>query len=176
MPAALEPISHYKILALPEPTGVSPPLSPTEIKKAYKRALLCHHPDKSSLETSISNPSLVVPTVDQITQAYHVLKSPLEQQAYSQQFLASRRSAQACWSNQSPAQMGFEVIDLDDMHFDEQAQLYYKECRCGRRKSYLVSEAQLEENVEDGEVTVGCEGCSLWICINFQVAKEAVGG
>jgi len=55
---------------------------------------------------------------------------------------------------------------------------WYRGCRCGRERGYMVSEGDLEEAVGngerkgEGEVVVGCVGCSLWVRVTFAVAEE----
>lgn len=44
-------------------------------------------------------------------------------------------------------------------------------CRCGAEKGYRIQERELEEAELRGEteVLVGCEGCSLWVRVGFDV-------
>ena len=61
------------------------------------------------------------------------------------------------------------------MHMDEAAGLCYLGCRCGRVRGYSVTEEELEKHAAQGAVDVGCEGCSLWIRVEFGVVDgEAV--
>ncbi|KAK0748135.1 CSL zinc finger-domain-containing protein [Apiosordaria backusii] len=152
-----QPISqptHYEILSL-SPSIFSPSsgLSPEEIKqilkKSYRRALLSHHPDKSS--NSQSPPAKY--TIDQITLAFTTLSTP-----------PSAR---------------IETIDLDDLTHeeavdDEQEDSWHRPCRCGNPKGFLVRESDLEEAADSGieEVVVGCADCSLWLRVVFGVVVQ----
>jgi diphthamide biosynthesis protein 4 len=44
-------------------------------------------------------------------------------------------------------------------------------CRCGMEKGYTILEEELEDAEQrgEGEVLVGCEGCSLWVRVGFGV-------
>ena len=170
MRAANDAPNHFVVLALPKPSPSSPRLSDFEVRAAYKKALLLHHPDKSSSAkpTQVSE----TPTVDQITQAYRVLGTTYSREAYTCKLLASRTPFTGPLRNVHDFQGGVEVVDLSDMQYDEQEHVYYRSCRCGRQKSYLVSETELEERIGDGEVDVGCDGCSLLIRVEFGVTND----
>lgn len=162
------------MLSLPEPTPSSPPPSIPEVKAAYKRALLLHHPDKSVNPKVERRCMLPTPTVDEITFAYRVLSSSTERDAYTRKILAQRRL------NVTPATSGLalhdgnEIVDLEDMQYDHKERVFFRSCRCGRSRGYHVSEAELEERLGAGEVSVGCEGCSLIIRIEFEAAEDGI--
>lgn len=40
-----------------------------------------------------------------------------------------------------------------------------------RRWGYVVTEDELEKNLEDRELIVGCRGCSLWLRVLFSVEE-----
>ncbi|KAL1595755.1 hypothetical protein SLS60_009444 [Paraconiothyrium brasiliense] len=48
-----------------------------------------------------------------------------------------------------------------------------RECRCGAEKGFVIKERELEEAEARGEkeVLVGCEGCSLWVRVGFDVEE-----
>lgn len=197
----LEP-SHYAILNLPLPPTR---LSRQEIKLAYHRALLRHHPDKSrsAAASSTLTPVLNVNntgdvgrkgtsksayTVDQITLAYKVISDPVARAEYDRtlrmknlgQIDPSSHGGEAGDSD-SAFRTGLEVFDLDDMQIDdecdaasdgEHGSLWYRSCRCGDEKGFLVKEEELEREAERGEIVVGCRGCSLWAKIMFAVDED----
>lgn len=72
---------------------------------------------------------------------------------------------------------GIEIADLDDLGYDEAENVWYKGCRCGDERGFLIREADLEEVADEGELGVGCRGCSLWLKVLFGVADDhgAVG-
>lgn len=167
--------NHYEILSLPLPTTITNPttaLTPSTIKLAYKRALLLHHPDKT-LSTANKHPtSTSNPTVDQITQAYQTLSNPAARVEYNRTLLLTLKAGSKLSHVGLHHSGGLETIDLDDLGFDEQAGEYYLSCRCGRERGYTITEEQLERHAEDGEICVECEGCSLWMRVEFGVMTE----
>jgi len=69
-------------------------------------------------------------------------------------------------------QTGIEIVDLDDLHLDEEKGIWYRGCRCGDDRGFLIREEDLEEAADEGEVSVGCRGCSLWLKVLFGVVEE----
>jgi len=67
---------------------------------------------------------------------------------------------------------GVEVVDLDDLAFDDREDVWYRGCRCGDERGFLLREGDLEGAVQEGEITVGCRGCSLWVKVLFGVIEE----
>lgn len=61
------------------------------------------------------------------------------------------------------------MVDLEDLGCDESGEeiVWFRECRCGDERGFLVSEDELEKEVEHGEIVVGCRGCSLWLKVLF---------
>jgi diphthamide biosynthesis protein 4 len=55
---------------------------------------------------------------------------------------------------------------------DEQME-WTRACRCGDEKGYRILEEELEDAERRGEkeVLVGCEGCSLWVRVGFEVEE-----
>ncbi|KAK4181572.1 hypothetical protein QBC36DRAFT_317346 [Triangularia setosa] len=171
------PPTHYEILSVP-PSLFSTGLSPSEIKqtlkKFYRRALLSHHPDKSSSSASRS-----AITIDQITLAFATLSTPSLRQSYDL-LLASSGNDGSSQLGKHKLQTGIETIDLDDLTHQEgdsendSEDVWYKPCRCGNSKGYLVRESDLEEAAESGieEVVVGCADCSLWLRVVFGVVVQ----
>ena len=171
MPSAVPTKSHFTVLSLPEPSLSSPPPSPSEVKAAYKSALLRHHPDKTpSVGRQYASPT---PTIDEITLAYRTLSSSVERDIYMKGLLAQRkRDASTSTPGLTPHD-GNEAIDLEKMQYDPQERSYYRACRCGRARGYTVTEAELEEHAGLGEVSIGCEGCSLIIRVEFEAVEDA---
>ena len=149
---------HYDIL------NISPNLfSDTEqnekiIKLAYRRALLQQHPDRSDLHSSKRNYS-----VDQIILAYKTLIDPATRCDYDR-FRASKPRLSTL---AHVSVTGLETIDLDDLSYDEAQAVWYRSCRCGLNRSYVLSEQDLDMNAERGEIVAGCPGCSIWLRVTF---------
>lgn len=163
------PMNHYQVLGLPPFSEDLRSISQQVIKDAYRRALLQHHPDKSP---AISCPQAAKAkyTVDDITTAYKILSGPSSRSDFDRQLhLLKSHSAQPVAKPLS----GLETIDLDDLEFDTAKRIWYRSCRCGNGKGYLISEDELEKEAEHGEILAGCGGCSLWLKVMFEQAAEA---
>lgn len=137
-----------------------------DIKLAYRRALLLHHPDKSTLACD-SKPKH---SIDQITTAYKTLIDPRARSEYDRS-RALKLFPTTTVSRTS--HQGFETVDLDDLSYNDQEDFWYGSCRCGREQAYMVSEEQLKASAEHEEIITGCQGCSLWLRVTFAVVEDA---
>lgn len=149
----------YSILDIQAATTVNE----KDLRAAYKRALLRHHPDKHGVTNT--NPTV---SVDQISLAYKILSDAKLRAEYD----AVRRQD----DNLLPTKFkifhtGLDTFDLDDLSFDEHSGTWSKECRCGIGGGFVLSEAELESHIDDREIIVGCKGCSLWIRVLFSVEQ-----
>ena len=158
--------THYDALGLrPKST-----LTTQEIKAAYHEALLAHHPDRSKSISVESQPS-----VDQITAAYRVLSDSKLREEYDRDVLPKARGGKNAFSGSGHD--GIPVFDLEELKHDEDERIWYKACRCGNEKGFIVTEAELEdielqqpeEQSTQQETLVGCQGCSLLIRVTFAV-------
>ena len=165
MPAETENQDHYKVLALPSAQLSRKQLTEQDIKLAYRRALLLHHPDKS---TPAQKPGNSNPTIDQITMAYKTLTDPAARSEYDR--LLSLKSSTGIPSQASHS--GLETVDLDELLYDYVQETWYRSCRCGKERAYVITERDLENNTEYGELVAGCQGCSLWLRVTFAVAED----
>lgn len=152
---------YYTILNLAT-RKQDPTLTPSEVKLAYKRALLQHHPDKKS---STSSPRSSI-TVDSIALAYKILSSPALKTEYDLALQTSRPT-----EDDKVFRTGLDTVDLDDLAFDEGKEVWTRGCRCGDDGGFVVTEGELEANAEDGELIIGCRGCSLWLRVLFGVEE-----
>lgn len=171
--------NHYRTLGLSNtPNGQS--LVPQDVKLAYRRALLAHHPDKAAgLPTPAPSPRqppaarpVPAPTVDQITLAYKVLSDPALRREHDRELSLSRNNTSRKgegWLGE--AAIGLEAVDLDDLEYDEEEGIWYRSCRCGQARGFAVTEAELEKEEQTGLVVVGCRGCSLSLMVGFGVVE-----
>ncbi|PWY85978.1 hypothetical protein BO70DRAFT_254086, partial [Aspergillus heteromorphus CBS 117.55] len=176
----------YTILSLPftSSTSIATSLSKQQLKAAYHKALLKHHPDKTPSATPNDPdlpPSLQRPyTIDEITTAYKTLSDPSLRTEYDRSLRLDRARVAEREKTGTVFHTGLEVVDLEDLEFEEgggaqadgDGDYWYRGCRCGDEKGFLVTEEDLEREAEHGEVVVGCRGCSLWMKVLFAVEEE----
>ncbi|MCJ1406634.1 Diphthamide biosynthesis protein 4 [Ptychographa xylographoides] len=163
-------MNYYEVLSLPFSYSSVASVGRQDIKTAYRRALLQHHPDKSIAQdfSSLSRPRY---TVDEIMTAYKVLSDPSRRRELDRRLrLQASLSAQS--GDKASSLSGLDTVDLDDLEFDSVDEIWYRRCRCGNQRGYLVTEADLEKEVEHGELITGCGGCSLWLKVVFQSVDE----
>lgn len=165
--------SHYEVLGLPNPISRRH-ISTQDIKLAYRRALLQHHPDKQTnpkpSDTDIAPSSVVgreAYTVDEISLAYKVLSDATDRAEYDRNLCLKHQTPQKQGANTSP-QTGLEMVDLSDLDFNDTIGIWCRGCRCGDQMGYTVTEKDLENGAEHGEVDIGCHGCSLWLRVLYQ--------
>lgn len=174
---------YYTILNLDRPRNPNAyNVSKEEIKAAYHRTLLLYHPDKikvSMLKATVSQKQnddsarRSVYSIDQIMQAYQTLVDPVRRATYNE-LLLKYPSRITLKSSQTGGHLGVETFDLEDLQYNEEKQIWYKACRCGHNEGYLLTEAELEKESSEGEVYVGCKGCSLFIKVLFGVEEDTV--
>jgi diphthamide biosynthesis protein 4 len=179
-------MNHYKTLRLLSPTGnqngTYKIASAEDIKQAYRRALLTHHPDKSAVIQSATTPTSK-PSIDAIKLAYAILSDPKSRTDYDRELILESQKPDTTDNGHTSTdtrrsfRTGEELIDLDDMACDEATGIWSRACRCGEKRGYTVTESQLEEEERKGgrEVVVGCIGCSLWLRVGFGIAEESDG-
>ncbi|CZT18172.1 related to Caj1p [Ramularia collo-cygni] len=140
-------------------------ITAAELKQAYKRALLIHHPDKQP--SSLASPGALEATVDVITQAFKTLADPILRAEYDRDQRLRAEDADEPSVKRETRHTGMETVDLEDLDFEESSEAWTKPCRCGSEPAYMVTETELEKNVEYGELIIGCKGCSLWLKVLF---------
>lgn len=161
--ATTQPVgpSLYTVLGLPDSSA-----SPDNVKIAYRRSLLAHHPDKNVTHI----PAF---TIDHIIHAYKVLSNPALRLAYDVSRAADASAAPKC--EHAPSHAGLDAVDLDDMRFDLLTATWSRACRCGNMRAFEVTETELEVLAVPGqrEVIVSCADCSLSIVVCFAVADAS---
>jgi DnaJ-class molecular chaperone len=201
--------TYYEILslspsALTSQSSSDPTPTADLIKRAYRRALLNHHPDKKGSNTNPPNShshshshshhtqqqptgTPTTFTIDQISTAYATLSRPTLRQAYDRTLLQQthRHSEGQSAGQAAEFQTGIETVDLDDLDCEdysdqncgegENETRWYRSCRCGNPRGYQFAEADLEDAADLGELMVGCADCSLWLRVHFAVVDEDDG-
>ncbi|KAI9767541.1 MAG: hypothetical protein M1840_005578 [Geoglossum simile] len=164
--------TYYELLGL-QPPQLGNRSSVQNVKLAYRRALLLHHPDKSNAPNDIGNH---IPTIDELTRAYKTLSDPATRAEYDRRLSLEPSTAASPLTRLRGSgdsfRSGLETADLDDLEFDEDDAVWYRSCRCGDERGFTVSEDQLAGEAKFGEVIAGCRGCSLWLRIQFEAPEE----
>lgn len=183
---------YYQILGIPFTTS-SAALSKQQIKLAYHRALLKHHPDKAGAvaqdagikgrasrdEVFSRSDNQAVDqrayTIDEITTAYKTLCDPALRAEYDRTLRLDRLKVAEREKTGDVFHAGLEIVDLEDLACEEDGEhgaCWYRGCRCGDEKGFLVTEDDLEREADHGEIVVGCRGCSLWLKVLFAVEDD----
>lgn len=170
--------THYEILGLPEAIRNESHIPAQTLKSAYRRALLQNHPDKSQTQNKAPSPSCTgvsTYSIDQISEAFRILSNSRSRATYDKELKLQRENSNTEGGKGGQGQAfrtGVETVDLDDLEVDDDQNIWYRSCRCGDECGFLIAETDLEEAADDGEVNVGCRGCSLWLKVQFGVIEE----
>lgn len=183
-----------------QPANETNKTAAADLRRAYKIALLAAHPDKKKQDGIATTKTKPAYTVDDVKEAYTILADPKTRAEYYTWFLHNRhmlRSSNTTTAmaigSQEQAQaisedfiLGLELVDLSD--FDEveptttstskeeereEGVEWTRACRCGDEKGFRIVEDELEDAQVrgDNEVLVGCQGCSLWLRVGFEVQE-----
>ncbi|KAH6675643.1 diphthamide biosynthesis protein-like protein 4 [Halenospora varia] len=168
--------SHYEVLALPEGLCNEPIIPAQTLRSAYRRALLQNHPDKSKSSSKTPlKPDSNTFSIDQISEAFNILSNHQLRLKYDRELkLQNHTRKKAGVEGRENFHTGVETLDLDDLEEDEVQGIWYKSCRCGDDRGFLIGERDLEEAADDGELNVACRGCSLWLKVLFGVIEDEV--
>ncbi|KAJ4406786.1 Diphthamide biosynthesis protein 4 [Gnomoniopsis sp. IMI 355080] len=169
--------THFEILSLSARSldGHEPTEQSEIVKKAYRRALLKHHPDKQAQTSAESADGGSSPTagtheqhftVDQITEAYNVLSDGQQRRKYTRSL---RAQSKATFSSSTSTNIrgsrksktaGVETVGLDDLAWSGKRRLYYHACQgCGKARGFTLREDDVEDDDEDYELLIECSGC-----------------
>lgn len=160
--------TYYEVLGLPEALRGDPNLSAHTIRNAYRRALLQNHPDKAT-QHDVKGATF---SIDQISEAFSILSDRKARAGYDKGQKQKVAEHERGVKGREVFRTGIETVDLDDLETDEAQGVWYRSCRCGDERGFLIRESDLEEAAEDGEISVGCRGCSLWLKVLFGVVEE----
>jgi diphthamide biosynthesis protein 4 len=157
-------VDVYRVLGLDGKRN-GKPITADELRQAYKRALLTHHPDKHA---AVPSARVRLATIDDIAEAYRILGNAQLRAQYDRESKPLQSSDDL--ADDAVRHTGMETMDLEELDFDEDSQTWSRQCRCGSSPAFVVEEAELENHVEYGELITGCKGCSLWLKVLFSVA------
>jgi diphthamide biosynthesis protein 4 len=156
-------MNYYQLLDL-DIRSSQDHITPLKVKQAYRKALLAYHPDKQ--KSAGTHPTI---TVDDIALAFKTLSDPILRAEYDTWLASNEDVTSSAGHVARPRHTGLETVDLDDLNFDASSGSWSRSCRCGNDTGFTVTEAELEKHVDEGEIIVGCKGCSLWLRIMFGV-------
>ncbi|KAK5107817.1 hypothetical protein LTR62_000631 [Meristemomyces frigidus] len=157
---------YYEILGLMTRQRDAAILDPGLLKRAYRQALLRHHPDKGGVQPGTQARAHGV-TVDEISLAYKTLSDPKARAEYDR---LHRHEVNVVSGRVH--RTGLESVDLDSLDYREESQIWTRSCRCGDTAGFVVTESELEHNIDEGELTVGCKGCSLWLRVLYSAEED----
>ncbi len=181
--------NHYEVL------NVGRLASHQEIKRSYRRLALLLHPDKAPSPLSSdgqraihTDASIMDVSFAELQEAWTVLGDERNRAAYDALLhgrlpppLAFVRTPCKNLNNilflfgHLTAERVAEdlpvsgEVDLDEMDYDEERQLYSWPCRCGDR--FHISEDELSRGIDVST----CLGCSFAIRVLFELASEQEG-
>ena len=147
------PVNYYTLL------GIDQNATQVDIKAAYHKVLLSHHPDKRKKDASnVTTPE----TFDfaLLKEAYRTLIASDLRELYDAG-LSVVNAQQA--SGPRPAQ----IISLDDFEYDEAHNTWSHICRCGG--NYRVDEQFMEEDHH----LINCDSCSEVIWVGYEVVEDS---
>ena len=160
--------THYDVLQLDRHADWSR-LTADDIKAAYRRALLIHHPDKTTVSPGPTKPSPTpIYSVDEIVVAYKVLSDSEKRATYD----AALDRREGVIPTAKSAHIGVEAFDLEDLDYDDTENIWSRSCRCGDERGYILTESDLERESQHGEIYVGCQGCSLFIKVLYGLEER----
>ncbi|XP_068731700.1 dnaJ homolog subfamily C member 24-like [Montipora capricornis] len=137
--------------------GVSTNSSYEEIKRAYQKLLLKFHPDKLDESLSQKDRDKACARFLAVDQAWKLLNNQ------GSRAKCDRRLQEQKLSQDWPVSA---EVDLDDMEYHEDIRTFSSVCRCSGE--YLISESDLE----NGQDTVCCSGCTLSIRVLYNELSE----
>lgn len=182
--------THFEILSISARSldGQDPAEQGEIVKKAYRRALLKHHPDKqpqtSAEDDAFSSASREQHfTVDQITEAYNVLSDKQKRQKYTRTLRAqtkatfsARTSTNRRPSRKSKTTIEVETVDLDDLSWSGKRRMYYRACQgCGKARGFTLREDDIDDENEDYELTIECSGCDKVLTVTIPALTDGSG-
>lgn len=150
--------------------GVDDHATTDDIKKAYKVILFNSHPDKVQSNEGKTNEDIHLLKI-----AYRTLSDPTKREKYDK-MLEEKNKLSGIGTG---AADGLEDYSLDEFDFNEDSEIFSKDCpRCRSHNGFEFDEDTLEEFGETNtESTSGyvmliqCNSCSLWLKVLFDDAE-----
>lgn len=162
-------INCYNILDLYDSDFNVSAVGQAEIKKAYRRALLSNHPDKSQAADLVHRKRARY-TIDEVSRAYHTLIDPERRLEHDRQLQLEPRARTV--NDHAQSHPGIETRDLDELNREDLSDEWYCGCRCGDKKGFTLTEDELQNSTLAGEIITECRGCSLRLRVTFATADD----
>ena len=153
--------THYETLGVPESADT------TTIKEAFRSLVLLHHPDKNAKKNDDSNGTDSSLLVNQIQQAYQVLRDASKRSKYDEGLRLERQRRQGRLESAIVVERADCRIEIDE---HDGSNLCVYPCRCGA----LLDTSPIDDDDEDDEQSesdnphhdeedglLECPGCSL---------------
>ncbi|KAK0209012.1 DnaJ domain-containing protein [Desarmillaria ectypa] len=138
--------------------SISRSASLPEIKAAYHKMLLQHHPDKNTFRKK--GQACIDVTV--IKEAYFILSDPVSRHRYDVEVLQKRATG-----GPRPAQViSLDVFDEELLTNGSDHSVWTYKCRCGG--VYTIT----DDEMEFGHHSIACSSCSEVIWVGYELAGQ----
>jgi len=117
------------------------------VKQKYRELIIKYHPDKNHTDPTSSKEKY-----HQLTEAWKVLRDKESKQDYDNLLQQHLSEISLLTFN--------EELELNEMEFDDEEELFYHECRCGGLYMLIKKDLSCEASV-----VVDCDTCSLQILV-----------
>ena len=149
-----------------ERLDILPDASNHEVKAAYQRKIRKVHPDKnfemSQAEAAAINAAYEVLKEERSRQIYDLTLQKLESSLSCSYYTSTTCSWLKLETEPAHSAVN-DTIDLCDMHFNDAADSYSYDCRCGG--FYTLEAALIRANL--GQTVLQCDGCSQRIMLIY---------
>lgn len=169
-------ISYYEVLDITKDSTTQ------DIKSAYHKLLLSHHPDKIKQRERFDEEGsqILRHNIQNIQLAYKTLVDPIKRKQYDLD-IHSHFIKLGLVNNTNTNNLDVDGIDRIDLsEFDQESDddgniCFVHSCpRCMIADGFILSEDDLEEGAHNTDTTdyqllVQCGSCSLWLCITYSM-------
>lgn len=159
--------------------GVSPQAPQHEIRAAYMAAARALHPDKASGSSTTDD---AAEEFARVAAAWEAIGEPTARDRHDAQAAAAAASAHSL-SNAAARSRDAEVVELEDMEWNDVGDVFTKHCRCGGQHTLTASDIETaaaahtswdqRAGTMHGAVLVPCDACSLQVQVQFVVAAAS---
>ena len=192
-PLPLNHISYYEVLGVPQDCATK------DVKFAYHRLLLTHHPDKKAQREDATTTLTNRHSIQLIQDAYRTLSDTQQRKDYDAaihtHFIKLGLTASSASTLNAD---GIDRIDLSEFEIiesqpvkegggtaedGEPEEVFVHACpRCHFEDGFVLSESDLEQGTQEQEqnrlssteidyqLLLQCASCSLWLCVTYSVS------